>query len=64
MHTHTFGWLVVFYVPSTAMLFRDGTPIYCPLRRTIYIYSHITVNDLITAPSLNIAPSHERTQHM
>ena len=28
------GWLVVFYVPSTAMSFRDGTPIYCPLRRT------------------------------
>ena len=29
-----FGWLVVFYVPSTAMSFQDGTPIYCPLRRT------------------------------
>ena len=28
------GWLVVFNVPSTAMSFRDGTPIYCPLRRT------------------------------
>ena len=28
------GWLVVLYVPSTARLFRDGTPIYCPLRRT------------------------------
>ena len=28
------GWLVVFYVPSTARSFRDGTPIYCPLRRT------------------------------
>ena len=28
------GWLVVFYVPSTAMSFRDGTTIYCPLRRT------------------------------
>ena len=27
-------WLVVFYVPSTATSFRDGTPIYCPLRRT------------------------------
>ena len=27
-------WLVVFYGPSTARLFRDGTPIYCPLRRT------------------------------
>ena len=27
-------WLVVFYVPSTARSFRDGTPIYCPLRRT------------------------------
>ena len=23
-------WLVVFYVPSTARSFRDGTPIYCP----------------------------------
>ena len=29
-----FVWLVVFYVPSTARSFRDGTPIYCPLRRT------------------------------
>ena len=28
------GWLVVFYVPSTARSFRDGTLIYCPLRRT------------------------------
>ena len=28
------GWLVVFYVPTTARSFRDGTPIYCPLRRT------------------------------
>ena len=28
------GWLVVFYVPLTARSFRDGTPIYCPLRRT------------------------------
>ena len=27
-------WLVVFYVPSTARSFRDGTPIYCPLQRT------------------------------
>ena len=27
-------WLVVFYVTSTARSFRDGTPIYCPLRRT------------------------------
>ena len=26
--------LFVFYVTSTAMSFRDGTPIYCPLRRT------------------------------
>ena len=26
--------LFVFYVPSTARSFRDGTPIYCPLRRT------------------------------
>ena len=26
------GWLVVFYVTSTARSFRDGTPIYCPLR--------------------------------
>ena len=28
------GWLVVFNVPSTVRAFRDGTPIYCPLRRT------------------------------
>ena len=28
------GWLVVFYVPSTARSFSDGTPTYCPLRRT------------------------------
>ena len=28
------GWLVVFNVPSTARSLRDGTPIYCPLRRT------------------------------
>ena len=27
------SWLVVFYVPSTARSFRDGTPIYCALRR-------------------------------
>ena len=26
--------LVVFNVPSTARSFRDGTPIFCPLRRT------------------------------
>ena len=25
--------LFVFYVPSTARSFREGTPIYCPLRR-------------------------------
>ena len=31
---HLYGWLVVFQVPSTARSFRDGTPIYCPLRRT------------------------------
>ena len=28
------GCLDVFYVPSTARSFRDGTPIYCPLLRT------------------------------
>ena len=28
------GWLVVFNVPSTARSLREGTPIYCPLRRT------------------------------
>ena len=29
------GWLlVVFYVSSTAKPFRDGTPIYCPMRWT------------------------------
>ena len=28
------GWLVVFNIPLTARSFRDGTPIYCPLRRT------------------------------
>ena len=27
-------WFVVFNVPSTARSFRDGTPIYCPLRKT------------------------------
>ena len=27
-------WLVVFYVPWTVRSFKDGTPIYCPLRRT------------------------------
>ena len=27
------GWLVVFNVPLTARSFRDGTPIFCPLRR-------------------------------
>ena len=26
--------LFVFYVPSTARSYRDGTPIYCPLRPT------------------------------
>ena len=29
-----FVCLFVFYVPSTARSFRDGNPIYCPLRRT------------------------------
>ena len=29
-----FVCLFVFNVPSTARSFRDGTPIYCPLRRT------------------------------
>ena len=29
------GWLVVFYFSSTAMSFRDGTSICCPLRRTV-----------------------------
>ena len=37
-HNHIYsmlvGWLVVFYVPSTARSLRDSTPIYCPLRRT------------------------------
>ena len=28
------AWLFVLYVPSRARSFRDGTPIYCPLRRT------------------------------
>ena len=28
------GWLVVFYILSTARSFRDGTPFYCTLRRT------------------------------
>ena len=32
-------WLVVFYVPSTARSFRDGAPIYCPLRReALFLY--------------------------
>ena len=34
LSTKLVGWLVVFNVPSTARSFRDGTPIYCPLRRT------------------------------
>ena len=36
VHTNFFkvGWLVVFNVPSTARSLRDGSPIYCPLRRT------------------------------
>ena len=29
-----FVCLLVFYIQSTAKSFRDGTPIYCPLRRT------------------------------
>ena len=33
-HSLRLSWLVVFNVPSTAKSFRDGTPIYCPLRRT------------------------------
>ena len=28
------GWLAVSNDPSTARSFRDGIPIYCPLRRT------------------------------
>ena len=28
------GYLVAFYVPSTARSFRDGAPINCPFRRT------------------------------
>ena len=28
------GWLVVFYIPTSVRSFRDGTPTYCPLRRT------------------------------
>ena len=31
---HYNGWLIVFYVPLTTRSFRDGTPIYCRLRRT------------------------------
>ena len=33
MVTLLVGWLVVFNVPSTNRSFRDGVPIYCPLRR-------------------------------
>ena len=33
-HVRLVGWLVVFNVPSTVRSFRDGTPIYCHLRRT------------------------------
>ena len=36
------GWLVVFNVPSTARAFRNGTPIYCPLRRTVPIGNRTT----------------------
>ena len=28
------SWSLVFYVPSTARSYREGTPIYCPLQRT------------------------------
>ena len=44
-------WLVVFYVPSTARSFRDGTPIYCPLRKTwssINTPSHLSGRDKLT----------------
>ena len=34
VHVWLVGWLVLFIVPSTARSFRDGTPIYRPLRRT------------------------------
>ena len=30
----SFVCLFLFHIPSTARSFRDGTPIYCPLRRT------------------------------
>ena len=43
-----FVCLFVFYVPSTARSFRDGTPIYCPLRRT--------------CSSVNTLPTRNRTR--
>ena len=30
------SWLVVFYVPTIARSFRDGTPIYWPLRSSVF----------------------------
>ena len=51
------GWLVVFYVRSTARSFRDGTPIYCPLPRTwSLVFTHLNINELI-APLTRRYPS-------
>ena len=36
-HLNLFAYIfffIVFYVPSMGRSFRDGIPIYCPLRRT------------------------------
>ena len=40
------GWLVVFYVPSTAMLFRDAAPLTVPYEgcEAPYSINHTLVN--------------------
>ena len=49
--------LFVFYVPSTARSFRDGTPIYCPLRRTDVKLGKYTI------PTWNRTPGHRLAVH-
>ena len=49
-------WLVVFNVPSTARSFRDGTPIYCPLRKDVKL-------DKYTIPTGNRTPGRRMAVH-
>ena len=51
--------LVVFYIPSTERSFRDGIPIYCPLRRTQNSFLHHSHQELNPRPSLG-SPLHDR----